>query len=173
MAQADNILQSFGTLVEGDEFNTGSIWTTLKGVESDSGGKKTFWTTKNNFLTLHSRSSTHTHPIRTLTSSLLALDPGYNNNLKTFKGMISISRNFTLSTISPHNLTLSPYYSPSGKTFCWPRVRQPSRVTIFSLSTVHFMTDLLTTVANKLRHSHFGLVRRGLRFGRHFLCHIY
>lgn len=131
-------------------------------------GKKTFWTTKNNSLTLHSRSSTHT-----LTSSLLALDPGYNNNLKTFKGIISISRNFILSTISPHNLTLSPYYSPSGKTFCWPRLRQPSRATIFSLSAVHFMTDLLTTVANKLGHSHFGLENISQTQDLFSLCHIY
>lgn len=136
-------------------------------------GKKTFWTTKNNSLTLHSRSSTHTHPVHTLTSSLLALDPGYNNNLKTFKGIMSISRNFILSTNSPHNLTLSPYYSPSGKTFCWPRLRQPSRATIFSLSAVHFMTDLLTTVANKLGHSHFGLENISQTQDLFSLCHIY
>lgn len=103
---------------------------------------------------------------------LLALCPGYkNNNLTTFKGMISISRNFILSRIFPHTLPLPHPYSPSGKTFCWPRLSQLSRVTISPLSAVHFMSSLLVTGANKLRRSHFGPARRALWVGRHFLQH--
>ncbi len=110
----------------------------------------------------------HTHFIQLL----LALCPGYkNNNLTTFKGMISTRRNFILSRNSPQTLPLPHPYSPSSKTFCWPRLNQPSRVTISPLSAVHFTSSRPVTKTNKLRRSHFGSARRALWVGRHFLQH--
>lgn len=86
--------------------------------------------------------STHTLSIQ----GLLALRPGYkNNNLPAFKGMISTNGNFILSKISSTAL-------PRATTFRWPRLSQPSRVTVFPSSRLlsFFLSSLPVARGNKL-----------------------